>query len=158
MKSNYKTGRAITLVFALFFLAAAVYATVDRVNFKHSSVVTEGKVVSIITKDTSKLDRTFINITRTIEISVISYKDENGKEYRAEESPFFSKAPFPMGEMVKIRYDREFPEDGVVDSFVNLFGFVIMFYFIGIVFLLVSIYQNGMINAEKRKQMNMNGY
>jgi len=144
MNNNYKSGRAIALMFSLFFLLASVYATVDRISFMKNSVVTDGSVIGIVQKSTSKLDRTFIFVTRKIEVSVISYKAFDGQIYRIEENPYFSKAPYKMGEKVKVRYDKEFPSEGIVDNFTNLFGFVLMFYFVSFVFLFVYVYMKVM--------------
>lgn len=145
---NYKAGRVISFIFALFFLFFAAYATYDRADFKSNSVVTQGKVVDIVTESTSKVDRVFIFFTRDIEKSIIEYTDKNGDTYTKAEAPFLKKAPYVMNETVDIRYNPEFPESGIVDTFTNLFGFVLLFYFISFVFFFVFFYLKTM---QKRK-------
>lgn len=146
---NYKSGRVISFLFAAFFLFFAAYATYDRAAFKDNSVVTEGKVVNIVTESTSKTDRVFIFITRDIEKSVIAYADKLGNTYTIEETPFLKKAPYAMNETVKIRYNTEFPESGIVDTFTNLFGFVLLFYFISFVFFFVFFYLKVLQKGKK---------
>ena len=147
---NYKSGRVISFLFAAFFLFFAAYATYDRVNFARNSIVTEGKVVDIVVESTSKLDRTFIFITRDIEKSVIAYIDEQGTIYKIEEAPFLKKAPYAINEKVNIRYNTEFPESGIVDTFTNLFGFVLLFYLISFVFFFVFFYLKVMQKGKKK--------
>lgn len=147
---NYKSGRVVSFIFAVFFLIFAAYATYDRAEFKSNSLVTQGKVVDIVVESTSKVDRTFIFVTRDIEKSVIEYTDKNGDTYRKEEAPFFKKAPYAVNETVKIRYNPEFPESGIVDTFTNLFGFAFLFYFISFVFFFVFFYLKVMQKSKRK--------
>lgn len=154
MRSTYSSGRVVALVFFLLVFIASVFATYDRIQFIGNSEVTTGKVVDIIEKTTSKVDRVFIYITRDIEVSVIDYTDETGQTQRIEEVPFLKKAPFQLGETVKIRYDKEFPWNGVVDSFTNVFGFVVLLYFMTVVFFMLFIYLNNQLKIEKAATIN----
>ncbi len=147
---NYKSGRLLSFIFAAFFLFFAFYATWDRAEFKSNSVVTQGRVVDIVTESTSKVDRVFIFITRDIEKSIIEYTDKNGDTYTKSEAPFLKKAPYAMNETVDIRYNPEFPESGIVDTFSNLFGFVLLFYFISFVFFFVFFYLKVMQKGRKK--------
>jgi hypothetical protein len=147
---NYKSGRVVSLIFAAFFLFFALYATWDRAEFKSNSVVTQGKVVDIVTESTSKVDRVFVFITRDIEKSIIEYTDKNGDTYTKSEAPFLKKAPYAMNETVDIRYNPEFPESGIVDTFTNLFGFTLLFYFISFVFFFVFFYLKVMQKGKRK--------
>ncbi|MEI6132546.1 MAG: DUF3592 domain-containing protein [Bacillota bacterium] len=134
------SGAVVAIIFALAMYGAGVFALIDRMNFYYNSTVATGKVVDANKKSTSKTDRTFIYTTKRYDVSVISYKDSKKKEHRIEETGFFSKAPFAIGATVKVRVDKKDADIGVVDNFVNLFGYIVMFFLIGTVFLLVFIF------------------
>ncbi len=134
------SGMVVALIFAIVFFGAAVFATIDRMEFVNNSKVTTGTVISTKSKTSSKVDRKFIYTTKNYEVSIIYYKDSKGKEHTIEETPFLSKAPFSVDEKVQVRYDKRDADIGVVDSFVNVYGYLLMFFAIGLVFLLVFIF------------------
>lgn len=134
------SGMVVAIIFAVAMYGAAVFATMDRLEFVNHSKVTTGTVISTKSKTSSKVDRKFIYTTKSYEVSIIYYKDSKGKEHTIEETPFLSKAPFSVDEKVSVRYDTRDADIGVVDSFVNLYGYIVMFFAIATVFLLVFIF------------------
>ena len=131
---------AVALVFTILCFAIAVYGTIERVNFIKHSTFTKGVVIRELSKTSSKTDRQFIFISNTYVVSVIKYADAKRNTHLLEETPFLSEAPFVIGETVDVRYDQRDPDIAVVDSFANLFGFLVLLYGCGSLFLLVFWY------------------
>ncbi|SDH86038.1 DUF3592 domain-containing protein [Propionivibrio dicarboxylicus] len=140
MRKNGTSGVLIALVFALLSLGFAIYATVDRLAFVRNSTLTTGQVIRTEQRTSGKTDRNLIYVTKHYEVSVIAYRDAAGKPHRIEESPFLSEAPLPVGAKTSVRYDKNHPDDAIVDSAVNLYGYIIMLYAMAGVFFLVFLY------------------
>lgn len=140
MQKGGTSGIFVALAFTLLALGFAIYATIDRLAFVQNSIVTTGQVIRTEQRTSGKTDRNLIYVTKHYEISLIGYRDRTGKQHRIEESPFLSQAPLSVGTKVDVRYDKDNPDNAIVDDPVNLYGYIILLYAMAAVFFLVFLY------------------
>jgi len=130
--------RKSPLIIAFIFLLISFLIFKGKQEFLSNSILVEGKVEEII--DNHRPTTVYAYTT------IIAFYTENNKKIYFSPSVKSNSYPlYSVGEVVKLRYNKNNPSDVEIDGFFSIWLSVIIMGGLGIIFLTIGIYINFLI-------------
>ncbi len=129
----------ILLVLGGIAILLGIGSTVSNIDLLFAGIQTEGKVV-----DLRKL-------SGGSSAPIVEYKDKNGKEYTYSSGTSTIFETYSVGDIVEVFYDPADPESATINSFFGMWGFALISFLTGGLFILSSIV--ALKNNDKLKRM-----
>ncbi len=143
---SIKTGFVFITLFGLLFFGVGAFIAVKTWRQVQVSSLASGTVVNLIPVQDSKGGVTY---KREVRFSLPGGKVVTGREDMS------SKPTSPVGAQVQVYYRNDSPENIIVNSFVSLYLFPLIFCSIGLAPLLIALILKNIQRKQKQKLIRL---
>ena len=134
-QSNPKTKKKIliraSIIIGAILLGFSLYSLISTSLFLKKAKKAEGIVLELIASKDSE--------NETLYAPVFEFKDQSGQSYVIRSSTYTNDYVFKVGQKVEVLYDPSSPQKARINSFFNIWGFVVVLGGIGGVFFIVGV-------------------